>query len=144
MKLWGGRFAKETNEMVDEFNACIGFGSRLYEQDILGSIAHATMLGEQNIIPQEDAAKIVEGLKGILADAKAGKIQWSTEAEDIHKQSGRSVTSSPAYHLTAFQFSANVETDLKKTPLTAYDAICLQQQSRSVNVHLHYRITAHS
>ena len=57
MKLWGGRFAKETNEMVDEFNACIGFGSRLYEQDILGSIAHATMLGEQNIIPQEDAAK---------------------------------------------------------------------------------------
>ena len=84
MKLWGGRFAKETNEMVDEFNACIGFGSRLYEQDILGSIAHATMLGEQNIIPQEDAAKIVEGLKGILADAKAGKIQWSTEAEDIH------------------------------------------------------------
>ena len=84
MKLWGGRFAKETNKMVDEFNACIGFGSRLYEQDILGSIAHATMLGEQNIIPQEDAAKIVEGLKGILADAKAGKIQWSTEAEDIH------------------------------------------------------------
>ena len=84
MKLWGGRFAKETNEMVDEFNACIGVGSRLYEQDILGSIAHATMLGEQNIIPQEDAAKIVEGLKGILADAKAGKIQWSTEAEDIH------------------------------------------------------------
>lgn len=66
MKLWGGRFAKETNEMVDEFNACIGFGSRLYEQDILGSIAHATMLGEQNIIPQEDAAKIVEGLKGFL------------------------------------------------------------------------------
>ena len=84
MKLWGGRFAKETNVMVDEFNACIGFGSRLYEQDILGSIAHATMLGEQNIIPPEDAAKIVEGLKGILADAKAGKIQWSTEAEDIH------------------------------------------------------------
>ena len=84
MKLWGGRFAKETNVMVDEFNACIGFGSRLYEQDILGSIAHATMLGEQNIIPPEDAQKIVEGLKGILADAKAGKIQWSTEAEDIH------------------------------------------------------------
>ena len=75
MKLWGGRFAKETNVMVDEFNACIGFGSRLYEQDILGSIAHATMLGEQNIIPPEDAQKIVEGLKGILADAKAGKIQ---------------------------------------------------------------------
>ena len=84
MKLWGGRFEKETNTMVDAFNACIGFGSRLYEQDILGSIAHATMLGEENIIPPEDAKKIVEGLKGILADAREGKIQWSTEAEDIH------------------------------------------------------------
>ncbi|MDY3278792.1 MAG: argininosuccinate lyase [Eubacteriales bacterium] len=84
MKLWGGRFEKETNAMVDAFNACIGFGSRLYEQDILGSIAHATMLGEKNIIPPEDAQKIVEGLKGILADAREGKIQWSTEAEDIH------------------------------------------------------------
>ena len=80
MKLWGGRFEKETNAMVDAFNACIGFGSRLYEQDILGSIAHATMLGEENIIPPEDAKKIVEGLKGILADAREGKIQWSTEA----------------------------------------------------------------
>ena len=84
MKLWGGRFEKETSAMVDAFNACIGFGSRLYEQDILGSIAHATMLGEENIIPPEDAKKIVEGLKGILADAREGKIQWSTEAEDIH------------------------------------------------------------
>ncbi len=84
MKLWGGRFEKETNAMVDAFNACIGFSSRLYEQDILGSIAHATMLGEENIIPPEDAQKIVEGLKGILADAREGKIQWSTEAEDIH------------------------------------------------------------
>ncbi len=84
MKLWGGRFSKDTNKLVDEFNACIGIGSRLYEQDILGSIAHATMLGEQGIIPAEDAQKIVEGLQSILADAKAGKIQWSTEAEDIH------------------------------------------------------------
>ncbi len=84
MKLWGGRFEKETNAMVDAFNACIGFGSRLYEQDILGSIDHATMLGEEAIIPPEDAKKIVEGLKGILADAREGKIQWSTEAEDIH------------------------------------------------------------
>jgi argininosuccinate lyase len=84
MKLWGGRFSKDTNKLVDEFNACIGIGSRLYEQDILGSIAHATMLGEQGIISEEDAHQIVEGLQGILDDAKAGKIQWSTEAEDIH------------------------------------------------------------
>ena len=59
MKLWGGRFEKETNTMVDAFNACIGFGSRLYEQDILGSIAHATMLGEQNIIPQHPITPLV-------------------------------------------------------------------------------------
>jgi len=57
---------------------------RLYEQDITGSIAHATMLGEQGIIPKADADKIVEGLKGILADAKEGKIHWEVDAEDIH------------------------------------------------------------
>ena len=84
MKLWGGRFTKETSAMVDAFNASIGYAKRLYEQDIQGSIAHATMLGEEGIIPAEDAAKIVEGLKGILEDARAGRIEWSTKAEDIH------------------------------------------------------------
>ncbi len=84
MKLWGGRFSKATDGLVDDFNSSISFDKRLYEQDIRGSIAHATMLGEQGIIPAEDAAKIVEGLKGILADAKAGKIEWMVDAEDIH------------------------------------------------------------
>ena len=84
MKLWGGRFGKATDGLVDDFHSSISFDQRLYEQDILGSVAHATMLGEQGIIPAEDAAKIVEGLQGILADAREGKIEWLVDAEDIH------------------------------------------------------------
>ena len=84
MKLWGGRFSKATDGLVDDFHSSISFDQRLAEQDITGSIAHATMLGEQGIIPQEDADKIVEGLRGILADVKAGKVQWMVDAEDIH------------------------------------------------------------
>ncbi len=84
MKLWGGRFGKATDGLVDDFHSSISFDQRLYEQDILGSVAHATMLGEQGIIPPADAEAIVAGLKGILEDARAGKIQWHTDAEDIH------------------------------------------------------------
>lgn len=84
MKLWGGRFSKATDGLVDDFHSSISFDQRLAEQDITGSIAHATMLGEQGIIPQEDAEKIVEGLRGISADVKAGKVHWMVDAEDIH------------------------------------------------------------
>ena len=84
MKLWGGRFAKSTDGLVDDFHSSISFDQRLAEQDITGSITHATMLGEENIIPKEDAEKIVEGLKGILEDVRAGKIEWMVDAEDIH------------------------------------------------------------
>ena len=84
MKLWGGRFGKATDGLVDDFHSSISFDQRLFEQDITGSIAHATMLGEQGIIPAKDAEKIVEGLKGILQDARDGKITWHTDAEDIH------------------------------------------------------------
>ncbi|MBE5803653.1 MAG: argininosuccinate lyase [Clostridiales bacterium] len=84
MKLWGGRFSKSTDNLVDDFHSSISFDQRLAEQDITGSIAHATMLGEQGIIPQEDADRIVEGLRGILADVKEGKIEWMVDAEDIH------------------------------------------------------------
>ena len=84
MKLWGGRFGKATDGLVDDFHSSIYFDQRLFEQDITGSIAHATMLGEQGIIPAEDAEKITEGLKGILEDAREGKIQWMVDAEDIH------------------------------------------------------------
>ena len=84
MKLWGGRFAKSTDGLVDDFHSSISFDQRLAEQDITGSIAHATMLGEEGIIPQADADKIVEGLKGILDDVREGKIEWMVDAEDIH------------------------------------------------------------
>jgi len=84
LKLWGGRFEKATDGLVDDFHSSISFDQRLYEQDIAGSVAHATMLGEQGIIPAEDAEKIVAGLHGILEDVRAGKIQWMTDAEDIH------------------------------------------------------------
>ena len=84
MKLWGGRFAKSTDHLMDDFHSSISFDQRMAEEDITGSIAHATMLGEQGIIPQVDADKIVEGLQGILADVEAGKIEWMVDAEDIH------------------------------------------------------------
>ena len=84
MKLWAGRFGKATDQLVDDFHSSISFDQRLFEQDITGSIAHATMLGEQGIIPAADAEKIVQGLRGILADAREGKIAWRTDAEDIH------------------------------------------------------------
>ena len=84
MKLWGGRFEKSTNEVVDDFHSSITFDQRLYRQDIEGSIAHATMLGEQGIIQKEDADAIVQGLKDILADIEAGKVEFALDAEDIH------------------------------------------------------------
>ncbi len=84
MKLWGGRFAKSTDHLMDDFHSSISFDQRMAEQDITGSIAHATMLGEQGIIPKEDSDKIVEGLNGILEDVRAGKIEWMVDAEDIH------------------------------------------------------------
>ena len=79
MKLWGGRFQKGTAKNVDDFNSSIRFDQRMYKQDIKGSIAHATMLGKQGIIPQEDADKIVAELKNILADIEAGKIEFEID-----------------------------------------------------------------
>ncbi len=84
MKLWGGRFEKKTDGLVDDFHSSITFDKRLYHQDIAGSIAHATMLGEQGIIPQADAEAIVAGLKAIEADIAAGRVQFELDAEDIH------------------------------------------------------------
>lgn len=84
MKLWGGRFSKATNEMVDDFNSSIRFDQRLYKQDIAGSIAHVTMLGKQNIIPMEDVEKIKAGLQEILVDIENGNVEFDIAAEDIH------------------------------------------------------------
>lgn len=84
MKLWGGRFEKQTEEMVDDFHSSISFDFRLYKHDILGSIAHVHMLGECNIISKEDAQKITQGLLDILKAIESGEIQFRTDAEDIH------------------------------------------------------------
>ena len=84
MKLWAGRFQKETDTLVNNFNSSINFDARLYKQDIAGSIAHATMLGKQGIIEQAEADKIINGLKAILADIEAGEVEFTMDNEDIH------------------------------------------------------------
>ena len=84
MKLWSGRFGKDTDALVDEINASITFDQRLYREDIEGSLAHAQMLGDQGIISTEDVDAITKGLKEILADIEAGKVEFTTENEDIH------------------------------------------------------------
>ena len=84
MKLWGGRFQKDTDQLVNELNASISFDQRLYREDITGSMAHAQMLADCGIISQEDAAAIQAGLAGILADIEAGKVEFTADNEDIH------------------------------------------------------------
>lgn len=84
MKLWGGRFTKSTDSFTDHFHSSISFDSRMYKEDILGSCAHATMLGNQGIISKEDSEKIVEALKEILVEIENGQIQFDEKAEDIH------------------------------------------------------------
>lgn len=84
MKLWGGRFSKNTDAMMDDFNSSIRFDSRMYRQDILGSMAHVRMLGACGIIPEEDAVLIRNTLAQILEDIEAEKVAFSVTAEDIH------------------------------------------------------------
>lgn len=92
MKLWSGRFQKDVDGLVNDFNSSIQFDSRLYKEDIEGSIAHALMLGHQGIILESEAEKIVEALGGILADIEAGKIEFSLDNEDIHMNVERILT----------------------------------------------------
>ncbi len=84
MKLWAGRFQKETDTLVNDFNSSIGFDARLYQQDIRGSIAHATMLGAQGIIEPHEAEKIIDGLKTILTEIEGDGVEFTMENEDIH------------------------------------------------------------
>ncbi len=83
-KLWGGRFDKGTDKLVEAFNASIVFDQRMYREDIRGSIAHARMLAKCSIIQEADAQQIVVGLTEILADIEQGKFDFSLELEDIH------------------------------------------------------------
>ena len=84
MKLWAGRFQKETDSLVNDFNSSVSFDARMYREDIAGSIAHAAMLGKQGIIEEHEAEKIIDGLKAILADIDAGGVEFSDDNEDIH------------------------------------------------------------
>lgn len=84
MKLWTGRFQKELSKTTNDFNSSISFDSRMYKEDITGSIAHATMLGQCGIIEKEQAEIICKGLQEILADIESGKLSIDMEAEDIH------------------------------------------------------------
>lgn len=84
MKLWGGRFTKETDALVHNFNESISFDQKFYRQDIRGSIAHVTMLAKQGILSAEDKEAIVSGLEGILSDLETGRLEITTEYEDIH------------------------------------------------------------
>ena len=83
-KLWGGRFSKTTDEMINEFQASIGFDRRMYREDIAGSLAHAAMLAKVGILSEEDRAAIEKGLKGILAQIEHGDFDFSVALEDIH------------------------------------------------------------
>ena len=84
MKLWGGRFTEGVNELVNTFNSSISIDSRMYKEDIEGSLAHVKMLGKQGIIPLKDSGKIIEGLKEILIRIDNGTIQIDNDSEDIH------------------------------------------------------------
>lgn len=84
MKLWGGRFSKSTDAMVDDFNSSIRFDSRMYKQDIKGSMAHVKMLGKCGIISAEDSALIYKTLKEIMLDIEKGVVDFEIDAEDIH------------------------------------------------------------
>ena len=83
-QLWGGRFTKETDKLVYNFNASISFDQKFYKQDIRGSKAHVRMLAKQGILTEEERDQILEGLDGILADVESGKLEITAEYEDIH------------------------------------------------------------
>ena len=83
-QLWGGRFTKETDQLVYNFNASISFDKKFYEQDIRGSIAHVTMLAKQGILTEDEKTQIIEGLNGIKQDVENGTLEITDKYEDIH------------------------------------------------------------
>ena len=83
-KMWAGRTDGNTNKLADDFNSSIRFDSKMYKQDIIGSMAHAKMLSKQGIISDDDAEKIIDALEEILADLESGKLEFDMSCEDIH------------------------------------------------------------
>ncbi|MBR2023333.1 MAG: argininosuccinate lyase, partial [Clostridia bacterium] len=83
-KMWAGRFQKELDKTADDFNSSLHFDCRMYAQDIKGSMAHATMLAKQGILPQAEVDLIIDGLEGILRDLQSGALTFDEGGEDIH------------------------------------------------------------
>lgn len=83
-KMWAGRTDGATDRIADDFNTSIGFDSRMFRQDIKGSMAHAAMLSAKGIIGEDEADAIIGGLNGILADLESGKLAFDSSCEDIH------------------------------------------------------------
>ena len=83
-KMWAGRTDGATEQIADDFNSSIHFDSRMYRQDITGSMAHAAMLAAKNIITNEDADRLIAGLEGILSDLDSGALEFDMTCEDIH------------------------------------------------------------
>ena len=91
-RMWGGRFAEDTDTLVEAFNASIDVDQKMALQDIHGSIAHATMLAEQQILSQDEAAQIIDGLDHIKQDIVEGRFVWKVELEDVHMNIERALT----------------------------------------------------
>ncbi len=91
-RMWGGRFAEDTDALVEAFNASIDVDQKMALQDIQGSIAHATMLAEQQILSQDEAAQIIDGLNHIKQDILEGRFEWKVELEDVHMNIERALT----------------------------------------------------
>lgn len=91
-KLWGGRFTKQTNKLVEEYTASIGFDQALAEEDVQGSLAHVTMLGKCGILPQEDVETIKDGLLAVLEKIRSGELEYSVSDEDIHMNIEKNLT----------------------------------------------------
>ena len=101
-QLWGGRFTKETDKLVYNFNASISFDQKFYEQDIRGSKAHVAMLARQGILTSEEKDQIEAGLDGILADVRSGKLEITSEYEDHRLFTLSRATANEAHHLLGF------------------------------------------
>lgn len=127
-KLWGGRFAKTTDKLVEDFHSSISFDQILYAHDIKGSMAHAKMLGRQGIITEDEADRLIAGLAGILADIDAGRVEFEVGAEDIHMNIEKILTErvgdvGKKLH-TARSRNDQVALDVRMYTLAQIDEVC--------------------
>ena len=128
-KPWGGRFSEPTDEFVERFTASVNFDKRLYQVDIAGSIAHATMLARQDILTQEEGGLIIKGLEDIRDEIEAGTFEWSLSLEDVHMNIESALTRKigdvgKKLH-TGRSRNDQVATDIRLYLREAIDSVCL-------------------